>query len=170
MNGPVVVPEKRHRARAFSAGFLLALWGLPVAVLALFSLSRAYFFPQVLPEDWSLRAWRLLLGTDSEVWSALGASILIGVAVVVVALSVSIPAGRALGLSNFRGKRLVELALISPLLAPPMAVGMGLDLAFIRLRLSGSHWGVILVRLIPAIPYAVLIVAAAFTNFVICLS
>ena len=165
MTGRLVVPQKRHRARAFSAGLVLALWGLPVAVLALFSVSRAYFFPQVLPEDWSLRAWRLLLGTDSEVWGALAASTLIGVAVVVVALSVSIPAGRALGLSNFRGKRLVELALISPLLAPPMAVGMGLDLAFIRLRLSGSHWGVVLVHLIPAIPYAVLIVAAAFANF-----
>ena len=165
MTGRLVTSDKRQRVRTFSAVVVLALWTLPVAVLALFSVSRAYFFPQVLPDDWSLRAWRLLLETDSEVWNALSASLLIGFAVVVVSLSVSIPAGRALGLSQFRGKRIVELLLISPLLAPPMAVGMGLDFAFIRLRLSGSYWGVIVVHLIPAIPYAVLIVAAAFSNF-----
>lgn len=165
MTGRLVTPDKRQRVRTFSAVVVLALWTLPVAALALFSVSRAYFFPQVLPDDWSLRAWRLLLETDSEVWNALSASLLIGFAVVVVSLSVSIPAGRALGLSQFRGKRIVELLLISPLLAPPMAVGMGLDFAFIRLRLSGSYWGVIVVHLIPAIPYAVLIVAAAFSNF-----
>ncbi len=156
---------ERHRARTVGVASLLALWSLPVAILVLFSVSRAYFFPQVLPDNWSLRAWRLLLEPRSEVWSALATSIRVGVAVVVVALSVSVPAGRALGLSEFRGKRLVELLLISPLLVPPMAVGMGLDLAFIRLHISGSYWGVVLVHLIPAIPYSVLIMSAAFANF-----
>ncbi len=159
-----VTARRRLRLQRLGGASLLTLWAVPVAVLVLFSIAHAYFYPQLVP-DWSARAWRLMLERRSAVWSALAVSVRIGVAVVAIALVVSIPAGRALGRSKFRGKRLVQLALISPLLAPPMAVAMGLDLVFIRLRLAGGYWGVVLAHLIPAIPYAVLIMAGVFANF-----
>ena len=51
------------------------------------------------------------------------------------------------------------------LLVPAVAVAIGLDIVFIRLGLSGTFWGVVLVHLIPAAPYAVLVLAGVFANY-----
>ena len=85
--------------------------------------------------------------------------------VTALSLLVAFPAGRALGLRSFRGKRVLEFLVLTPVLVPAVAVGIGLDITFIRLGLSGTFWGVVLVHLIPAAPYAVLVLAAVFVNY-----
>ena len=157
--------QRRPRSKRTLAALLLTLLILPLAALALFSLTRGYFYPQLAPNDWNLRAWRLLLRPGSEVWGAMVTTVSVGLAVVAVALLVAVPAGRALGRHTFRAKRLVELALLAPLLAPPVVVAMGLDFAFLRLRLTNSFWGVVLVHLVPTVPYAVFIMSGVFANY-----
>ena len=76
---------------------VLALLVLPVATLVIFSLARGYFYPQLIPGDWSLRAWRVLLRPGSDVWGAMVTTTLVGLTVVVAALAVAVPAGRSLG-------------------------------------------------------------------------
>ena len=144
---------------------VLSLLILPVATLAVFSLARGYFYPQLVPATWSLRAWRLLLRPGSEVWGAAATTILVGFAVVVVAMVVAVPAGRSLGRLTFRGKRLVEFLLLTPLLAPAIVVGMGVDFAFVRLQLTDTFLGVVLVHLIQTVPYAVFIMSGVFANY-----
>jgi len=158
--------ERDHTitARALAASVLILLT-LPVATLVLFSVTRGYFFPQLIPAEWNLRAWRLLLRPGSEVWGAIVTTLVLGLVVVAVALVVAIPAGRALGRHAFGGKRLVELLLLMPLLAPPVVVAMGLDFAFLRLHLTNGFWGVALAHLIPAVPYAVFIMSGVFANY-----
>ncbi|NUR25452.1 MAG: ABC transporter permease subunit, partial [Catenulispora sp.] len=65
----------------------------------------------------------------------------------------------------FRGRRLVQLLLLTPVSVPTMAAAMGLQILFIRLGLAGSPVGVVLVQLIPALPYATSILAAGFANY-----
>ena len=88
-------------------------------------------------------------------------------ATVVTALSllVALPAARVLGMRSFRGKRVLEILVLTPLLVPAVAVAIGLDITFIRLGLAGTFWGVVLVHLIPAAPYAVLVLAGVFANY-----
>jgi putative spermidine/putrescine transport system permease protein len=138
---------------------------MPVATLGMFSVARGYFYPQLVPANWSVRGWQLLLRPGSEVWGAVATTILLGLAVVVVALVVAVPAGRSLGQLSFRGKRFVEFLLLAPLLAPPIVVAMGVDFAFVRLRLTNGFLGVVLVHLIPAVPYAVFIMSGVFANY-----
>lgn len=157
--------ERRPRLTRALGAAVLALLALPVGALAVFSVTRGYFFPQLVPENWSLRAWRRLLQPGSEVWGAMATTILLGLAVVAVALVVAVPAGRALGGRSFRGKRLVEFLLLAPLLAPPIVIAMGLDFAFLRLHLTNGFWGVVLVHLVPTVPYAVLILSGVFANY-----
>ncbi len=158
-----------HRPRRWpirtAAVAMVALLLLPFVPLVLGSFGRGYVFPQVVPSEWSLRAWRIVLAADSGTWTALAWSIAVAAAVAAISLLVAVPAGRALGQLSFRGKHAVELIVLAPLLIPVVAVAIGLDITFIRLGLSGTFIGVVMVHLIPAVPYAVLVMAGVFANY-----
>ncbi len=143
---------------------LLALLVLPFVPLVLASLAEAYFYPQVLPERWSTRAWQIVLDPDGATWAALRDTVTIAGGVALISLLIAIPAGRVLGTRAFRGKRAVELVLLLPVLVPPVAVAIGLHVVFLRLGLAGGIPGVVLVHLVPATPYVVLLTAGVFAN------
>ena len=156
---------RRDRLRLL-AGVGLALWlVLPLLPLAIWSVAQGWRFPDLLPQDWSLKAWRYALSRNSGVLQGLWQSTLIATVTTVLAALVSVPAGRALGMYAFRGKRLVLLLLLAPALVPVIAVAPGLQAVFLRLGLTGSTGGVILSHLIPVIPYMTLIMAAVFARF-----
>ncbi len=137
---------------------------LPLVPLLLSSFARGYFHPQVVPETWSLRAWQIALGPGAATWSALVASVVVAGVVSLISLALGLPAGRALGLYRFRGRRVVEFLLLAPVLVPPIAIAIGLHGVFLRLGLTGSVTAVVLVHLVPVLPYVVLILAGAFAN------
>ena len=143
---------------------LLALLLLPLVPLVLASAADAYFYPQVLPERWSNRAWQVVLDPGGGTWAALRDTVAIGVSVAALSLLVAVPAGRVLGTRRFRGRRTVELLLLLPVLVPAVAVGIGLHVVFLRLGLAGGIPGVVLVHLVPATPYVVLLSAGVFAN------
>ena len=143
---------------------LLALLLLPFLPLVLASLAEGYFYPQVLPDTWSTRAWRVVLDPDGATWAALRDTVVIALSVAVISLVVAVPAGRVLGTRGFHGKRAVELTLLLPVLVPPIAVAIGLHVVLLRLGLAGGTAGVVLVHLVPATPYVVLLTAGVFAN------
>lgn len=138
---------------------------LPFAPLLIWSFSRRWYFPALLPTEWSLRAWEYVLLPGSRVGPALGQSVVIALAVTGLAALLGIPAGRALGLHQFRGKRLVEFLILAPTIVPTLAAAMGIHVAFIRYGLADSPGGVILVHLIPVLPYMTLIMSSVFANY-----
>jgi putative spermidine/putrescine transport system permease protein len=148
------------------AGALLALWlVLPLVPLAIWSFAHGWRFPALLPQEWSLKAWTTVLGPGSGVLESLGLTTGIALATTLIAAVVGVPAGRALGLHDFRGKGLVLLLLAAPVIVPAIAVAPGLHGVFLRLGLTGTVSGVILAHLIPVIPYMVLIMASVFAGF-----
>jgi putative spermidine/putrescine transport system permease protein len=82
-----------------------------------------------------------------------------------LALLIGVPAGRALGLYQFRGKTAVTLLILAPAIMPIIAVAMGIHVAFIRLGLADSLPGLVLSHLIPVTPYVVLIMSSVFANY-----
>jgi putative spermidine/putrescine transport system permease protein len=78
---------------------------------------------------------------------------------------VGVPAGRALGLYRFRGKGLVELLILAPVIVPGIAVALGLHSVFIQLGLTNTLAGVVLVHLVPTVPYMTLVMAGIFANY-----
>jgi putative spermidine/putrescine transport system permease protein len=148
------------------AGAMLALWlVLPLVPLAIWSFAHGWRFPHFLPQDWSLKAWTQALSPQSGVLESLGLTTIIALATSALAVAVALPAGRALGLHEFRGKRLVTLLVLAPAILPGIAVALGLHGIFLRLGLTGTVPGVILAHLIPVLPYTILILAAVFTAF-----
>ena len=138
---------------------------LPLAPLLIWSVSFRWFFPDVLPAAWSLRAWRYVFAPTSQVLAAIGYSLLVATAVTLLSILIGIPAGRALGLHQFRGKTAVQFLILAPTIVPAIAVAMGIHVAFIRYGLADTLLGVVLVHLIPVTPYMVLILSSVFANY-----
>lgn len=159
--------------------FLLVL---PVISFVLNAFAFRWFYPQLVPNEFSLQAWERLqlippedertlvnwlelLTSGSDVINALVTSLIIGSGVTLVSVIIGLPAARVLGLSKFRGKRLVEFLILAPTIVPPIAFSLGININFIRWGLSGTMWGVGLVHLVPVMPYVVLTLSGVFANY-----
>lgn len=138
---------------------------LPLAPQFLWSFASNWFFPTLLPQQWGLKAWRYLLSPTSQVGEALLNSLLLAVAVVLLAVVIGLPAARALGLHQFRGKQIVNWLMTAPLFVPTLVVIMGIHILFIRYNLADTFLGVVLVHLIPALPYFILVMSSVFANY-----
>ena len=136
----------------------------PVLVLAVWSFARGWYWPALLPREWSLDAWSYALSAESGIGGALGNSLFIAVAVSLVSVAIAMPAGRALALEEFHGKRAVFFLLLLPVLAPPLAAAMGIHSLFLRYGLADTVAGIILIHLVQAVPYATLMLTGSFSR------
>jgi putative spermidine/putrescine transport system permease protein len=139
---------------------------LPFLPLLLWSVSQRWFYPALLPHDFGLRAWNYVFNTaSSQIVSGLWTSLSLALITTVISLTLGIPAGRALGLYQFCGKKLVGLLLILPVIVPPLSVSMGLHLWFIRLNLAETFSGLVLIHLTFCLPYTIFVIWSVFTDY-----
>jgi putative spermidine/putrescine transport system permease protein len=135
---------------------------LPIVVVAIISFSRSSYlsFP---PPGYSLR-WYTKFFSDSGWTSAFGTSV--GIAVLSALLALVLGGGAALAIvrSNFRGKALVMMLLVSPIIVPPVVLGLSLYAFVLRLGLVGTVPGVAMAHAIGGIPLVVVLVAAALQS------
>lgn len=139
----------------------LALLALPFAGLLLWSLAGEWPWPQLAPATVSFRGWTAFAAMAEKFLEAIVTSGMLSSAVTLLCLLVSLPAARALAYYQFAGKRLIEIFFISPLLAPVMAIAMGVHIQFIRLGLADTLPGVMLIHLFSCLPYGILILRDA---------
>ncbi len=139
---------------------------LPFLPLVLWSISEKWFYPDLLPQAFGPRAWSYVFGTaGDQLVFGLYISFTLALVTTLVSLVLGIPAGRALGLYDFAGKKLISLLLILPIIVPPLSVAMGLHLWFIRLGLAETFIGVVLVHLIFCLPYTIFVLWGVFTDY-----
>jgi putative spermidine/putrescine transport system permease protein len=139
---------------------------LPFVPLFIWSLSDRWFFPDLLPARFGLRAWAYVFDTaGTQIIGALWQSVVVSTATALISVMVGVPAGRVLGLYHFRGKNLVAVLLILPVVVPSLSVAMGLHLWFLRLGLTETALGVVLVHLTFCLPYAVFVMWGVFANY-----
>lgn len=148
-----------------SGAFLVVWLILPLVPLVIWSFARGWRFPDLLPREWSLQAWQFALSDRSGVLESLGVTALVAALATALSILVGVPAGRALGLYRFRGKGLVEILILAPVIVPGIAVALGLHGLFIRLGLTNTLAGVVLVHLVPTLPYMTLVMAGVFARF-----
>jgi putative spermidine/putrescine transport system permease protein len=148
-------------------GWLIVLSvALPFVPLLLWSFSDRWFYPALVPQDWGLRAWRYIFATaGSQIVSALARSFIVAGTTALISVTVGVPAGRILGLYHFKGKNLIAILLLLPVVVPSLCVSMGLQLWFLRLGLAETYWGVILVHLTFCLPYSVFVMWGVFSSY-----
>jgi putative spermidine/putrescine transport system permease protein len=149
----------------------LTLIAIYLAVLAplipqiIWSFAFRWYFPDLLPGEWGWKAWSYTFSSASRVGEGFLNSLLIALIVSLLSILVGVPAARALALYRFRGKGLIEWLLMLPIIVPGIVAVMGIHIMFIRYRLNDSLLGVVLVHLIPCVPYMVLVMSSVFANY-----
>ncbi len=137
---------------------------LPLVPLVIWSFAGRWVFPDLVPAEWGLRGWLYLTSPAARVGEAMINSLVVAGATTGIALAIGLPAARVLARSMVPGRRWFELLLLLPVVVPPMAAAMGIQIVFIRLGLSDTLLGVVLVHLIPVLPYVVLTLTGVFAN------
>lgn len=139
---------------------------VPFLPLILWSMTEQWFYPGLLPQSFGPRAWSYVFGTaGNQIVTGLLASFSLALVTTIMSLILGIPAGRALGLYDFPGKRLLSLLLILPIIVPPLSVSMGLHFWFIQLRLAETFTGVVLIHLSFCLPYTIFVIWGVFSDY-----
>lgn len=148
--------RKKFYFTLFSFVFLF-----PIFFLLLQSFAWNWRWPQMVPDTFQLRAWNALF-QEPRLIEALFVTILIGTVVVVINLVLGFLAGKGLSHHQFKGKTIIEMILMAPILVPSLAIALGLHVTFIKIGLA-NHWlGVVLVHLVPTLPYTIRIFRSGY--------
>lgn len=150
---------------SFSLRFgLYLLLAAPLLLFAAHAFSTRWFFPQPFPTEWTLSPFQRALH-DSRTLSSMAQGLWIAALVSFLSLVLALPAARVLGLRQFRGRQLIWLIFFLPTVIPPLAIGMGLNILFLRIGLTGTITGVALAHIVPTLPYTIFTLSSAFARF-----
>ena len=119
----------------------------PLIILGIWSVTGSWIYPSLLPQSYSLRGFQYILSLDN---------------IVFITIVISIPAAKALSLYNFKGKKFFELLVLSPVIIPTISIAMGVHIFFIKLKLANTYLGVVIINILPCIPYAVRIIGDVY--------
>jgi putative spermidine/putrescine transport system permease protein len=136
----------------------------PLLLLPIQAIGDEWRAPALWPQQIGGRGFRRVF-EDALLPTAIFNSVLIGIVAVALGMAVAWPAARSF--ANQAVSRWALIAIVSPLLLPPLVVGEGLQVSFLRLGLTDTIVGVALAHLVYVIPYMVLILRPAFTTSLI---
>ncbi|MCW2725421.1 MAG: binding--dependent transport system inner rane component family protein [Frankiales bacterium] len=121
-----------------------------------FSRSPVLSFP---PSGFTLD-WYQRLFTSSEWIASARNSATVAFAATVLSLLLGVPAGLALGLRDWRSKRLMMAFVITPMVIPTVVLAIGMYAVYARLGLVGM-WGLAAAHAVIAVPFVVITTMAA---------
>ncbi len=150
--------RRRHDALARQAGLypmivIVTVMMLSMALLAVWTAARSWWFPAVLPQKWSLGRMTDAFGMGAP---ALAATLALAIA------AASIATARTLWLLDARSARnaatqgKLNILIFVPLLLPQISFLFGLQMLFLFGGLSGTLLAVLLAQLVFVFPYAFL--------------
>ncbi|WP_454859269.1 ABC transporter permease [Rhizobium binxianense] len=135
--------------------FFVVNVALMIAMVLLSSFGTNWFTGWV-PQDYTAR-WYAAAWEEFQLRYVLLVTVQITLLVVALSLAVGVPAAYALARLDFRGKHLVTLCFLVPLMVPPMTYGIPLATVLYQVGLGGTMWGVVLANLVPSVPFVVLV-------------
>lgn len=148
---------KKHSLMKLVLALTLFCIFLPMAVVMLWSVTERWPWPLLLPESLSVRTVKELFFGSAKLPEILFSSISLALIVAVLGTVIGIMTARATELYSFRGKKMVHLGSFLPLLVPGTVFAMGIQITLIRMGLSDTLTGVVIVHLIAAVPYCITI-------------
>ena len=134
--------------------FVINLFGIIGAVLTSSFATRwlRSWFPNGLTTNWYVSAW-----SEFQLGDVLMTTFQVVGAVVVLSGLIGVPAAYAMARREFKGKKLVMLVFLLPLLVPPITYGIPLATVLYQTGFGGALIGVILANLVPTVPFVILV-------------
>jgi putative spermidine/putrescine transport system permease protein len=131
----------------------------PIATITVQAAADSWRGSAVFPQTFGLRGLRNTFN-DPIVPRAIANSLIVATATVVIALALAWPAARALAADR---RRTLQLALLIPVLVPPLAIGNGLSPWFLRIGIADTLLAIVLAHLVTVLPYVTLALVPGFT-------
>ena len=132
----------------------------PILILMIWTVASRWTYPSLIPTDYSLRGFEYILNTENI--KVLINSLYISFILVFISIIIIMPAAKAIAIYEFKGKKLFELLVMSPIIVPMISVAMGIHIAFLRQGIANSIIGVIIINILPCIPYSVKMIADVY--------
>jgi len=151
----------RTLARASGIGALILFVAGPFFVLSLWSVSKQWFWPSLLPSRLTLEWFGWALNVPG-VLQALQTSLLVATITTVVCTLIGLPCAFALSRWTTLSSTLVRSLLTLPLMVPYIALGIGITQVFRQLDLLNSLLGLVLAHTAGTFPFAILVLTSAF--------
>ncbi|WP_027446422.1 ABC transporter permease [Pontibacillus marinus] len=152
----------RHKQIQFWV-YISILFLFPVLFLLYKSFTLPMRYETHLHAHFTMQGW-VTLFSENQLIQATFVSLGIGAIVVILNLIVGLTAGYALAFYDFKGKSLLEALILFPIIIPLLAITIGVHIAMIRLGIADTWVGVVLIHLVPTIPYAVKILRNGYTS------
>ncbi len=132
---------------------LILLFLIPVFILIVQTLSSRWIWPQIIPNEISLRALRFLVHESSSLIKNLTSSFLYSITTVIFSFLISILPASLFARVDFKGKSLLETLFLFPVLVPSITFAMGIHFMFIYLNLTDTFIGVVFILTTFSYPY-----------------
>lgn len=142
---------------------VLAFLALPVLVLVPLSFTSGQLLTLPVP-GYGLRWYRVFF-TDPRWGLAIRNSLVVGAATAVLATTLGTAAAWGLHRGRFPGRRLIAAALSAPIVVPSVIAGVSMYFAFAAVGLASTLAGLVLAHTVLALPYVVIVLAAALRGF-----
>jgi multiple sugar transport system permease protein len=178
----IALPWRRSRAhtetRATEAGtatryligaiavFIAALMLAPIVLSFLASIKTgaeaSSVPPTYLPHTLSLENYFKIFDYQAGLMVYVGNSLAVAAFTIVFIIVLAVPAGYGLARFNFRGKEVLFLLLLAPLMIPYQALLTPLYLMFAKLGLANSQVGLAVIHTILQLPFSVYLMRNSF--------
>jgi putative spermidine/putrescine transport system permease protein len=114
------------------------------------------WYAQLLPAGFTFK-WYSYIAEEISIGLVLRNTFIVALTVVFVAIVIAFPAAYVLSRHEFRGKGLLQTLFLLPMIVPPMTYGIPLAIMMYATHMASRLVGVILVNLVPIVPFVILI-------------
>jgi multiple sugar transport system permease protein len=151
---------------AAGAVFISALMLAPV-VLSLFASVKSKADasavpPTYLPYSFSTENYQNILNYQAGLWTYVGNSLAVAALAIVFVIVLAVPAGYGLARFKFRGKEVLFLVLLLPLMIPYQSILIPIYMMFAKIGLANTHVGLAVIHTILQIPFSVYLMRNSF--------
>jgi multiple sugar transport system permease protein len=155
----------RHLISAIAI-FLSALMLAPV-VLSFFASIKtkadaSSVPPTYLPHSFSLENYASIYNYQAGLWTYVGNSLSVAAITIVFVIVLAVPAGYGLARFQFRGKELLFLVLLLPLMIPYQALLVPIYMMFAKIGLANTQVGLAVIHTILQVPFSVYLMRNSF--------
>ncbi len=151
---------RRSLAVLFLVGLAVFILG-PLVSLILWAFAGQWFYPSLLPDEWSLKWWTVVLGNRSVV-ASIKYSLITAPVVPLLSAVLCLPAAYAFARFQFPGRRVLLLSFLSANSFPKIGLYISIATLFYRLNLMTTYWGVVLIQLVGTLLFMIWIPTGTF--------
>lgn len=149
----------------YALGILALAWvGLPVLMAILWSLVNPEYpwtYPDVFPTHVGLYQWEKVFKYTS-ILTAVKNSVIIAIIVTILCILIAFPTAYAIGRRDIKGKGVLKIIMLIPMIFPGMALAMFLGRFFSLYGLAQHFPGIIMAHTLVCLPYMLRILTSSF--------